>query len=121
MKELRCPYCRSLLRYEGKLNFSAPAIQVKKCPVCQYPNWLATDFPLPIFWDKVEVIEEYRPLKLYTETLPPASYEPPPVESQKPLFTYQTPDWLKSAASGFGNIGIWVVVVLALVLLIKRK
>lgn len=121
MKELRCPYCRSLLRYDGRLDFSAPAIQVRNCPVCNFPNWLATDYPLPILWVNPQVIEENKPLKPYTEVLPATLQKAPSAESQQPLYTWTTPDWMKNATSGLGNIGIWVVVVLALVLLIKWR
>lgn len=126
MKEIRCPYCRSLYTLDGSLNFSAPKIQIINCPVCKYPQNIATDFPLPVSWGNPKVVERNEPLMPWNEfklTNVAAQNLSKPLspELTEPLYNLQAPDWLKNIASGISGIGIWVIAVLVLIFLIKRK
>jgi len=112
-----CPWCRSKLEFSGSVNVSAPRIQQLICPVCKYILWQAAGFPLPKIWKITGIIERHEPLS----PIPAFLQTNVPESEIKPAYEFEMPAWTKNAFSGLGNIGIWIVVVLALVLLIKKK
>jgi len=128
MKELRCPYCRSLIGYDGTLDFLVTNIQVLPCPVCGYPQWIATDYPVPVKFIDPKILEMNKPLMPWSEFQKTGAGKnlstPPPTETQNPVYQPVIEQFKKAAqaVTGIGaNIGIWVVVVLVLVLLIKKR
>ncbi len=112
-----CSWCRSKLEISGTVDISAPRIQQLACPVCKCIIWQAAGFPLPRIWKILRVTERHEP----PSPIPSFLQTAPPLAEQEPAYQFQMPDWIKSATSGLGNIGIWIVVVLVLILLIKRK
>jgi hypothetical protein len=112
-----CPWCRSELELSGSVDISAPRIQQLICPVCKYILWQAAGFPLPRVWKIIGINQRYEP----PSPIPAFLQTNVPESEQQPAYQFQMPDWIKSVTSGLGNIGIWIVVVLVLILLVKRK
>jgi ribosomal protein S27AE len=125
-KQQICPRCRSVIQLNGQINFSAPALQSLDCPVCGQGWWLSSDFPLPKRWSIGKIITAYD-----TKSKPVLSNQQIPEDLQKSVYSdFQIiPDSITNAVKNTVDnvtgsvkaIGIWIVVVLVLVLLIKRK
>lgn len=108
-----CPNCRSVYEINGALDFGAKSIQVVNCPVCSQEKWIASGL-WPQRWTIGNVI------KREVVTTPPVIIPPP--EDPAPVFSdFRLPGQDQAAALGQGlyKIGIWVVVVLVLIFLIK--
>lgn len=110
-----CPNCRSTFEINGDLDFGAKSLQAINCPVCSQGIWVPSGL-WPQRWTVGQVINRVEP------TTPPVLFAPPaddsPVWSK---FTLPGQDQLAALGSGLYNIGIWVVVVLVLLFLIKKN
>ena len=110
-----CPNCRSVYEINGTLDFGAKSIQVVNCPVCSQEKWIASGL-WPQHWTIGNIITRQEP------TTPPQIIPEP--ENAKPVFSdliIPGQDQVTAIGQGIYKIGIWVVVVLALVFLIKVK
>ena len=129
MKEIRCPYCRSLIGYNGTLDFTVANIQVLTCPVCGYPQWVATDYPVPVKFIEPKVLELNKPIMPWSDFAKKTEAgknlsQAPPADTQNPVYQPVIEQFKKAgqALTGAGiNIGLWVVIVLGLVFLIKER
>lgn len=113
-QNFRCPRCRSLIRLVGNLDFFVPAIQELICPVCGQKWWVASGFP-SYRWRTDKILKCFEPATPLIDT------EKIPKEYQKPVLQFKLPEPFKEAGKGLYNISIWIVVVLILIFLIKRR
>ncbi len=68
----RDPGSGSLIKIEGKIDFSAPRLQILTSPVSGAPITLPSVPEGSIFprrWDKITVLERYEPVMLWEDTL----------------------------------------------------
>jgi hypothetical protein len=125
-----CPNCRSELEASGNLEVSAPSISILNCPVCGFPNWIPGGYPVPTRWAGLEVIKRNEPVTLFEDLKKESpelakQFEQAPEEAGKGIYK----DFsllpsnldLQSLGQGAYKIGLWVLVVLLLVYLIRRK
>lgn len=53
---IQCPVCQSILRPNGNVDFNAPALSVIICPVCGFPEWIPSGYPIPNKWTSLSVV-----------------------------------------------------------------
>jgi len=113
-QDYRCPNCRSLIRLQGDLEFSAPAGQKLNCPVCNQ-EWLIASSQgiLPYLWKVDRVIERVEPTHspVIVDNIVPAELQ----QSIWKDFSILQP--LQNLGSGLKTIGIFVIIILALLFL----
>lgn len=109
-----CPNCRSTYEVSGNLDFGAPALQSVNCPVCSQSKWLASGL-WPQQWVVGKVLTR-QPVLTSPQVIPPPA-------DDTANWTFQWPELgqtaVANAGQGLYKIGIWVVVVLVLVVLIR--
>lgn len=126
MDDFRCPVCRSLLHFNWVIDLSVAKIQTNTCPVCKAVNWIASGFPAKRI-TSTEVLEKPQELKITWDELKQIApqVDKPVPQSEKTSAVQdavtETKNFFGSLGSGIYSIGIWIVVVLVLVLLIKRR
>lgn len=64
-----CSLCRSTLEPIGHIDFNAPKISTPICPVCQYPNWINSGYPIPHIWDSLRVIKRVEPKVVFRDVV----------------------------------------------------
>jgi hypothetical protein len=123
MKEIQCPYCQSVYQLDGQLCFSAPVMQTVPCPVCSYPQSIATDFPIPVLWVNPKIILRKEPLMPYAEWIgkKPALAKSltPTAQEKQALYGFTTPEFWNKLNLNIKSIGI-VIAVIAVLYLLKR-
>jgi len=108
-----CPNCRSTFEINGALDFGAKSLQTVNCPVCSQDIWVPSGL-WPQRWTVGKIINRVTPVTPPTLVAPPSDDDP--VWSE---FVIPGQDQAQALGRGLYNIGIWIVVVLILVLLIK--
>ncbi len=67
MNNIICPFCRSTLKPIGNVDFNAPSISVINCPVCGYPNWIPSGYPIPYRYTALGIVNAVAPTKTWAE------------------------------------------------------
>lgn len=116
----KCPWCRSDIRLRGKLNLNAHGLQSLHCPVCNQEWWISSG-SIPQLWEVDKVLNRIEPLTPAKE-----SVQKLPQQLQKAVWSdFQViPEFLQEPMKNIGKAiagaGIWVIVVLVLILLIRK-
>jgi len=110
-----CPNCRSTFEISGRLDFSAPSLQTIYCPVDNQAIWKASGL-IPQRWSVGKIIDYVTPVSQPIPVTAPT--DDSPVWSH---FEIPFQNQLGSLGQGLYKIGLWVVIVLVLVAVIKIK
>ncbi len=86
-----CPNCRSTFKLYDRIDISAPALQLIKCPVCTQEIWQPSGWVMPKRWEVGEVVNRYP--KEGTPPEPQIFESDMPKEAQKPVWNIQMPDF----------------------------
>lgn len=118
-KEFTCPRCRSVIQLIGSVDFNPVALQTLNCSVCGQKWWLASDWSIlkgyGYKWSVGKILERHEP----PENTKPVPVPEPPDTKIWSDFSIIEP--LQNLGKGLYNIGIWIIAILILWYLIKRR
>lgn len=112
MQEI-CPNCRSTFELNGTFDLSAPSLQDVNCPVCDQDIWVASGL-WPQRWSVGAIITAQPYVK-------PQPVQQISAQDSKPVWSGFTIPGLNQVGQWLQDAGIFIIVVLVLVLLIKWK
>lgn len=133
-----CPLCKSKLRFYYKVSLSAQPEQKLDCPICGYPYYFSSDWPISKQW-YVEIIQAHDTGERWSDVvnkvneIAKGNFKTPEAISQQPIWQQFKDDVIKDTKEKLTaavlplnkkNLyiaGGFILAVLLLILFIKRR